>query len=215
MTTDSFLWSALAPGVRAIDRRLRRRYGIVEFTDDPDCLYRVQLREAARDLPLPDGLVKEGEPVVEFHWWNEHLPNMAPDDRGLDWGSRVLRKGIHTHRLLAAELHANPGWAGVRAIGGITAMFAAVPGSRWERRLGRFGYVLLSHDKPRGTFRDYWERVWGWALWHTYQSGTLRVLRPSEISFTEAWMSSAELLRRYGEPAAVESGPDPSAPDAE
>ena len=184
--------------VSAIDRYLRKKLDIIEFSDDPDCLYRIRFCSAYRDLSLPDTVVRQGEPVAEIHLWNEHLPPMGEAGLGLEWGVRMRRMAMRTHQLMAEQLLHNPVWADVRAVGATTAMFPAVAGSHRERTLARFGYIVIAHQNPEGAAAEFWQRVWAWALWHTYQSGTRRVPLPFEISRSDIWMSAEELQRRYG-----------------
>ena len=183
--------------VRALDRRVRRKLNIVEFSDDPDCIFRVRLCEAYRDLPLPDGTVTQGEPVAEVHWWNERLPPIGEDGPGLKWAVRMRRMLITTHRLMAQELLRNPDWRDIRAVGTTTALFPAGKGAEWGRKMGRLGYVVIPHENPSGRVAEFFERVWAWLIWRTYQSGTMRVLSPFEISRSDFWMSADSMLRIY------------------
>lgn len=186
--------------VRALDRRVRKKLNIVEFSDDPDCIFRVRLCEAYRDLPLPDGTVTQGESVAEVHWWNERLPPIGEDGLDMKWAVRMRRMLITTHRLIAQQLLDNPGWADVRAIGTTTALSPAGAGAEWGRRMGRLGYIVMPHENPSGRFAEFFESVWAWLIWHTYQSGTMRVLSPFEITRSDFWMSADELLKIYAPP---------------
>ncbi len=184
--------------VRALDRHLRKRQHIVEFSDDPDCLFRVRLGEAYRDLPLPDGAVSRGEPIAEVHWWNEHLPPFDEGEPGLKWAVRMRRMLIRTHQEMARQILHNPDWLGVRAVGTTTAMFPAGEVGAWERKMARLGYIVIPHENPSGRLAEFFESVWAWMIWRTYQAGTLRVLTPFEISRNDFWMSADSLLRIYG-----------------
>lgn len=183
--------------VRALDRRLRKKLNIVEFSDDPDCLFRIRLCEAYRDLPLPDGTVARGEPVAEIHWWNEHLPPVDADGLDLKWAVSMRRKLVTTHREMAQQVLHNPDWSAVRAVGTTTALFPAGEGTAWERKMNRLGYIVIPHENPSGRFAEFFESVWAWLIWRTYQSGTLRVLSPFEISRSDFWMSAANMVRMY------------------
>lgn len=184
--------------VRALDRHLRERHNIVEFSDDPDCLFRVRLGEAYRDLPLPDGTVSRGEPIAEVHWWNEHLPPFEEGGTGLKWAVRMRRRFITTHQEMARQIMHNPDWRGVRAVGTTTAMFPADEIGAWERRMARLGYIVIPHENPSGRIAEFFEGAWAWMIWRTYQAGTLRVLTPFEISRSDFWMSADRMLRIYG-----------------
>jgi len=58
--------------VRGFDALLAQYYGIHEFTDDPDCIMRIALARAGRDIALSDGTsVRADDAVIDLHWWNE------------------------------------------------------------------------------------------------------------------------------------------------
>jgi hypothetical protein len=96
--------------VRALDAWLRRREGIFEFTDDPDCLIRLSLGRAEFGAELSDGTcVKTGDPVLDLHLWNEHLIPAGRDGADMAWGTATLRRGIHSFALLMRWLENDQG----------------------------------------------------------------------------------------------------------
>jgi len=60
----------------------------------------------------------------------------------------------------------------------------------------KIGYTMVAHEHS-SAFVAFWENVWAWAPWHTYQVGTKQVLNPAQISRTDVWMSATELKRRF------------------
>ncbi len=75
----------------ALDRWLCRRLGIYEYSAREECLFRAELKRADETVSLSDGLeVRLGDPLLELHLWNEHVPPMG---RGpsLAWGRRTAR----------------------------------------------------------------------------------------------------------------------------
>jgi len=176
-----------------------RKLDVIEFSNDPDCLFRIRYTTAYRDLPLPDGEVKEGEPVAEIHWWNEHIPSVSEKGLDLKWAVAMRRKLVLTHQEMAQQVLHNPDWKDFKAIGTTTALFPAGEGTPWERKMQRLGYVVLPHENPAGRFAEFWEGVWAWMIWHTYQSGTLRILSPFRIARSDFWMSADNMVRLYGD----------------
>jgi len=191
--------------VRALDRRLRKRLNIADFSGHPDCVFRTRLCEAYRDLPLPDGTVARGAPVVEVHWWNEHIPPIGHAGLDMKWAVRLRRMLATTHREIAQQLLRNPDWKAVQAVGATTAVFPAGGPEAWARRMGRMGYVVMPHENPSGRIAEFFENIWVWMLWHTYQTGTGRVPTPFEIKRTDFWMSADNLVRIYGGDSAVKT----------
>jgi len=61
--------------VRGVDAILRHRQGIEEFTDDRHCIFRISTETAGRAAILSDGAaIRPGDPLVQIHYWNEHMP---------------------------------------------------------------------------------------------------------------------------------------------
>ena len=57
------------------DALLRHLYQIREFTDDPNCLLRLAIKQAGTPLRLSDGTrIMPGDPIGELHLWNDHVP---------------------------------------------------------------------------------------------------------------------------------------------
>ena len=78
--------------VRRFDRWLSRRYSVFEFSQQPDCLLRLQVAAARRELALPGCRVRIGEPLLLLHLWNERLPALAAPEPGLGWGKAMQRR---------------------------------------------------------------------------------------------------------------------------
>ena len=57
---------ALIRGLDAVQRKLQ---GVYEFTDDPDCLLRVQVRRTHRPLAFAGQTVSKGKRVLYLHLW--------------------------------------------------------------------------------------------------------------------------------------------------
>src|SRR5271163_1808283 len=109
-TTASVRGRRLAErAIQALDRVLRRWYGVYEFTDDRECIIRIALRAAGRDIPLRHGiLVRSSDAVVELHLWNEQLPLISHNGVDMTWGAVVDRHVRRSLNLLAAHLAAHP-----------------------------------------------------------------------------------------------------------
>jgi hypothetical protein len=58
-----------------LDALLRHLYQIREFTDDPNRVLRLAIKQAVTPLSLSDGTgIMPGDPVGELHLWNDHVP---------------------------------------------------------------------------------------------------------------------------------------------
>ena len=185
--------------IRALDRFVRERTGLFEFCNDPDCLFRLSVGEAATALRVGEGEVPAGTKVLVLHFWNEHIPSMSGTEPSLSWGVKFRRRVGHSFRLLAEHMKRDPRLAGVKALGGVTPLFIPGDGSPAERIFLRLGFTVSPHRNPMGRFMEFWEEVYAWMLMWAFAKGIqprLRGLRRSDF-----WMSVEEFLRRYGEPS--------------
>ena len=73
--------------MRRIDAWMLRVLGIFEFSDDPECVLRLQITRAPHTLCLNGRVVNAGEPVLELHLWNEHIPPLPPSGPDLAWAT--------------------------------------------------------------------------------------------------------------------------------
>ncbi len=184
--------------VRALDRYLRGRFGIFEYSSDDSCIFRVRVVRAPHDLELPAETVATGDPVLELHFWNEHLPPVPKSGHNMRWavgGRRVL---ISSCQKLAARLREDPRMANARAVGGITALFATGDRSGWEKIFGRLGFVMQPHRNPAGRFFEFWERVYAWMVMRAFAVGSGSPPKLASIHRTDFWISRDDFLRRYG-----------------
>jgi len=89
---DSFSNALLECAVFALDRWLRRRNGVFEYSVDPQCLFRLEQRRAEDTLVLADGTcVRPGARVLVLHLWNEHLPLMGRSGPTVAWAHKTSR----------------------------------------------------------------------------------------------------------------------------
>jgi YkoP domain len=80
----------LETAVFALDRWLRRRQGVYEYTSDPNCVFRIQRGEAEEHMSLSDGThLVPGGAVLNLHFWNEHMPPIGRGGVTLAWARQV------------------------------------------------------------------------------------------------------------------------------
>jgi hypothetical protein len=189
-----------------IDRHIRRKLGVFEFSDSADCYFRARFTKASRDLPLSDRRIPVGEPVLEMHLWNEHL--LPVPRKGLDmrWGVKTSKQLAISCRALARYLHDDAGLDSVQAVGGTTGVFSAGEGSGWEGVISRLGFNITRHENPKGEFSEFWERVYAWMLIRAVSVGAQRPPRLREIRRADFWMTAEEFVRRHGDGGRVEPG---------
>jgi len=109
----------IEPAVFGLDRWLRQRQGVSEFTDNPHCLFRIQQAQMETAVVLADGSrVEAGDGVLNLHLWNEHIPPIGTGGATLHW-ARALARGID---LSLRELALHLRWT--RALDGVVALRA-------------------------------------------------------------------------------------------
>ncbi|HZT26165.1 MAG TPA: hypothetical protein VFA57_10720 [Pseudolabrys sp.] len=97
----------LENAIFGFDRWLQRRCGVFEYSSHPACLYRINHGEADATVTLSDGThIRAGDPVLNLHLWNEHIPTMQPGDSTLAWARRAAKAADISARELAKWLAA-------------------------------------------------------------------------------------------------------------
>ncbi len=183
--------------VFALDRRLRRRQGVYEYTTDPECLFRVQRSLARQDLTLSDGTrIRRGDPVLALHLWNEQMPAMGREGATLAWAHRINR-GIRTSLCdLAAHLRQSPELASVRAVCADMSLGTAEQSGQLQRMAARYGFEASSSGEAGrgGLFHHLGENILNFLLVLATNPAAARgaVLRRGR---TLAYLSRASLAR--------------------
>jgi len=184
--------------VRYFDRFLRWALGVFEFCDDPDGLLRVRLTSAAHAVAWPDGDVPAGAPILELHLWNEHIPLLPSDGPDLAWAVQAQRMLMASFRALAQQMRRDHRFDSVQAVGGTTVLAFTGDDSERVRLFERLGFTLCPHHNPLGSFGEFWENLYTWAIMWAFNEATLR-RRRLRLRRSEVWMTTDEFLRRYGE----------------
>ncbi len=184
--------------IRRFDGLLRAAHGIFEYCEDEDCLLRLRLTVASHPLQLSPQVVAVGEPVLELHLWNEHIPTLPLAGPDLIWATQVRRMLIHSLRSLARQMEHDPRLAEVRALGGVTVLLSPDRPSGM-RLMERLGFTVMPFHSPLGRFGEFWENFYTWCLMWTFNAVSLRRRQLIRLRRAEIWMSADEFLRRYGD----------------
>ena len=105
---DGWCGTVLVYLIHRLDALLRHLYRIREFTDDPNCLLRLAMKQASTLLSLSDGTrIMLGDPVGELHLWNDHVPHFPSGGPTLGWARRVHALMVHSLSLLADHVAPN------------------------------------------------------------------------------------------------------------
>ncbi len=199
--------------IRGIDACLRRRLGIVEFERATDALLRIAVGRAEREIVLGDGTrVRRNDPVLELHFWNEHLLALPRSGATLGWGAATRRQVAQSLRRLAECVQAAPELADIKALR-IRPAFASRNLARnlsWI--VARYGFESVVDDRKQRAASDahrLLDSLWVWLLTWAYNPHSLRGHRFRRTR-QEFWISRARFIALYGE----SSGTGPEKPRA-
>lgn len=134
--------------VSIIDKTLRARLEIFEYSNCPHCIFRVQLSVAAHDIALSDGTrLSVGSPLINLHLWNEHIASFPARGPTLGWARRMCRDLELSLEELAAFIGNSPGLDDIAAITA-TMTFGSTEQTQLIAHLAeRYGFVR-SVDPP-------------------------------------------------------------------
>jgi hypothetical protein len=186
-------------GIRLIDDILRMHGDLREFSQDVDCILRIQLRDTPHPVTIDKVHLTRGDPVLALHLWNEHMPKLPAEGAELEWALRLRQKLILSFTGVAKEIKSDPRYAQVKAVCGASALFSSSAHTGGTRMMQHLGFTVLSYHQPLGWFGEFWENLFSWWLMWTYNETSLRSRKFWHLERTEIWMTVEEFIRRYGE----------------
>jgi hypothetical protein len=138
----------LTKAILALDASLRRRYSIVEYTDNPLCIFRMHVVRSSRELTLSDGThLHRGERMVDLHFWNDQVPPSSQAGMTFSRASQMTRRTEISLQELAQYLKREPD---LQDISIIRINFPAVTqrkGEQMARILARFGFEAIAESE--------------------------------------------------------------------
>jgi hypothetical protein len=197
----------LSRAVRSVDSLLRQRQGIQEFTDDESCIFRISREPAMRALKLSDGTeLREGDPILQLHLWNEHLPAMPASGPNTAWATLMKRRMHGSLAAVAQHIASHPELDDIKAVHGAPPFASRIGAAQMVRTGERFGFDVIDPDAAR-EWRDRIHLVFDsmllWGLAYAFNPAVLKskgLLRPRY----QLWISRRKLLRLYRTPDRAE-----------
>jgi hypothetical protein len=185
-------------GVRLIDTLLTRSLKIYEFTADPECILRIQLKRASHPVTIGEYNIATGDPVLGIHVWNQHMPKLSEDGPTLDWALHLQRQTVHSFRLIASEMKSDSRYDPIKSICGESALFSFTTHTGGTRLMEHLGFIVIPYHRPAGRFGEFWENLFSWWLMWTYNDPSLHSRSLWHLQRTEIWITRDEFFRRYG-----------------
>jgi uncharacterized membrane protein YdjX (TVP38/TMEM64 family) len=189
--------SILRSLIRRIDRYLRRKKGIFEFWDDPECLFRVSITHTPGPLNFPGGAIPAGAKMLELHYWNEHLLHLPFDGTQVAPSRKMFRMAVSSLRVLADRIGEDQRLTGVELVGGATPQFTAGSGSSAEKVYIKLGFTVSLHRNAWGAFGRFWENVYALMLRWTFNPATLQNTRILRTIWSDFWISTDDFVHKY------------------
>jgi hypothetical protein len=187
----------LRVSIGSFDNWFTQQTHVRVFTDDSQCLARIQLNVVPHLLVLPDGVIPRGAGALMLHLWNEHVPLIPAQGPDLAWALDIYRRTKHSLRLIARHIQATPGLHEVRAIGGIHSHIFLKSAKGGKTLLEQLGFIILPYYRPMGAFGEFWENFYSWWLMWTYNPGSTRHRSMFNLQRTEFWISREAFLLKY------------------
>lgn len=204
----------LSMWLRPLDTYLRRRLGILEYTQAPDCMFRIQVVTNDEDVLLVDGTrLRVGDRLIELHFWNEHVPPMPDEGATMAWARLISRRFNTSMRELALYLAGRRDLDDVRGIRAIMSSDVKKQAERLVRIVNRYGFEWIPSRAPENLGQRahrYGENILVAALIRAHNPKATRegTLRRGRIPI---YLSRRMLDRRYGKPGAISATNSPSA----
>jgi len=187
--------------VAALDDRLRLRHGVIEYTNSPECLFRIQLASSADDYVLSDGTcVHSGDRIANLHVWNEQFPCFAEKGPTVAWARRVNQAFELSLRELARFLDGRHDLDDVAAICAKMSLEPMERSAQLVRFVSRFGFERIAAANScsfRQQMHWFGENILISMMVLARNAAALRAdtLRRDR---TLVFLSRRELRRRYG-----------------
>src|SRR5690242_12860404 len=191
--------------VSAIDKRLRVRDGIFEYSKSPRCIFRAQISESPNAIALSDGTsLCAGSPLINLHLWNEHIPPFPAHGPTLGWARQISRDLEISLEELAAFLASRSALEPIVAIAA-DVMFGSIQQAKALVHLAaRYGFIRAidpTAASPSIAQRIHLlgEHILIFMLVIAYNPAAFRTdhFRRDRISI---YLHRSELMRRFGTP---------------
>jgi hypothetical protein len=197
--------------VFGLDALLRRGASVIEFTREPDCIFRIQIVRLHQDVLLLDGtLAGSHGRVINLHFWNEHLPLMSNEGPSVAWARRMARSVERSLQALACHLTARPDLDDIVLLRANITFSSPDRRDRVTRVCRRFGFEEVADCASMTVVRRLHDL--GENILTSLMIKALQASGPHEDALrrdrTQLFMSRKWLMHRYGPDVRLVAGGD-------
>jgi hypothetical protein len=133
----------------AIDRRLRDRNAVIEYTSDPLCILRIRIGRLNQTVSLEDGTIGSvGDRMIDLHLWNEHIPLIPRQGASVSWARQWQHCMAVSFRELARFLVRRPDLNDISVLRAITAFGARERSAGNILLMQRYGFEPVVDATP-------------------------------------------------------------------
>ena len=183
--------------IRRLDDRLRIKLGIFEYSDNPECMFRVHVARADRILRTPTGEVPVGTKILELHFWNDHLPPAPAEGTTVGRSIKGFRMFKNSLSELALKVTHDPRMSGVQAVGGLMPLFMEDGSYPAKKMLSHLGFSVNPYHGFRRFFSLIGKQIHGWMMMWAFNPVTLKNRDLFGLRWADCWMSVDDLLRLH------------------
>lgn len=134
----------LAEAVDALDERLRRSQAVFEYTNDPTCVFRLDIARAGHSIALRNGIrLRAGQRIARLHLWNEQIPLVPENGPTIGWARQMQRAMRTSLRELARFLAGRPDLRDVTMVAADVPSGTADQREQLARIMARFGFEAV------------------------------------------------------------------------
>lgn len=184
--------------IRRFDDWLSRLEGVEPFTDDPQCIMRIQIGQIHHDIAFPDQLIRSDSRALFIHFWNERMPVIPDKGPDLSYGLKFQRLIVQSLRLIAKHIQNNPALDDIQIVGGITTFVSREQADGGRATFQHLGFTIFPYHRSAGAFGEFWENFYTWWLMWTYNPVSARHRKMLKMQHTEFWMTKEKFLDRFG-----------------
>ncbi len=144
----------LANAVYKLDAWLRRRQGVVAYSADPDCIFRIQIQSLDRAITLADGTcLAAGVRIITLHVWNEQVPLFPKEGLTLKWARALAEKLRFSMQELARYVESRPDLGDIEAIRGEMTLGPKTQTPTIVKLAMRYGFEPVAQEPVGGPMK--------------------------------------------------------------